>query len=96
MTQSQIILIVYLVLLVAGGLMGFIKAKSKASLIMSVTFAVLLALFEFALTGTALITNILLAFLLVFFAMRFVKGRKFMPAGLMTILTLIVLILRFI
>ena len=96
MTQSKIILIVYLVLLVAGGLMGFIKAKSKASLIMSLAFAILLALFEFAFTGTSSITNLLLGFLLVFFGMRFVKGRKFMPAGLMTILTLVVLVLRFI
>jgi uncharacterized membrane protein (UPF0136 family) len=91
-----LILSIYIVLLLAGGLIGFLKAGSKASLIMSATFAVLLGLFQFVIPGMALVVNLLLVTLLIFFGMRFVKGKKFMPAGLMTIVTVIILILRFV
>ena len=38
--------------------------------------------------------DILILVLLIFFGMRFIKGRKFMPGGLMTIASLLALILR--
>jgi uncharacterized membrane protein (UPF0136 family) len=79
-----------------GGLIGFFKAGSKASLIMSLAFAVLLGLFQFVIPGTGWVVDLLLATLLIFFGMRFMKGKKFMPAGLMTIVTVITLILRFV
>jgi len=34
-----------------------------------------------------------LAFLILFFGMRFVKGKKFMPNGMMLILTIVALVL---
>jgi uncharacterized membrane protein (UPF0136 family) len=85
MTQntSVIILWVYIVLLLAGGLMGFIKAKSKISLITSALFAVLLALCATAVIRPFYIADILVGLLLIVFGMRFAKGRKFMPSGLM-------------
>ena len=43
--NDHLILWIYIILLLAGGLMGFIKAQSKISLIASVSFAALLVLF---------------------------------------------------
>ncbi len=86
------ILWIYIVLLVAGGLVGFIKAKSKMSLIMSLAFALPLAL-SLLLHWPALVSLGLLAFLSLFFGMRFMKSRKLMPAGMMTILSMAALVL---
>ncbi len=91
--MANIILWIYIVLLVAGGLMGFLKAGSKMSLIMSVAFAVPLAL-SLVLKWPDAVSLSLLGFLGVFFGMRFAKGRKFMPAGLMLILSAVTLVLR--
>lgn len=93
-TGPSVILGIYIALLIAGGLMGFIKAKSKASIITSSLFAVLLVITEFVL-HRARLSDLLLFVLLAVFAFRYGKGRKFMPAGLMAILSLAVLILRF-
>jgi uncharacterized membrane protein (UPF0136 family) len=94
MTTPVIILWVYIVLLVAGGLMGFLKAKSKISLIMSVLFAVPLALCALGLIKPFYIADILVGLLLVVFGVRFAKGRKFMPSGLMLGLSVAVLAAR--
>jgi len=82
-TTSVTILWVYIVLLMAGGLMGFIKAKSKVSLITSTLFAALLALCATGIIRPFYIADILVGLLLVVFGIRFAKGRKFMPSGLM-------------
>jgi uncharacterized membrane protein (UPF0136 family) len=87
MTQTistpVIILWVYIALLLAGGLMGFIKAKSKISLITSALFAALLALCATGVIRPFYIADVLVGLLLVVFGVRFAKGRKFMPSGLM-------------
>jgi len=67
----------------AGGLTGFIKAKSKISLITSALFALLLALCATAVIRPFYIADILVGLLLIVFGIRFAKGRKFMPSGLM-------------
>ena len=91
------VLWIYIVLLLAGGLIGFFKAKSKASLISSVAFAVLLAvlavpgIFERKFAFGA--ANVLLAALLGVFTLRLVKTKKFMPSGLMLVLTAFILVL---
>lgn len=92
------VLWVYIVLLIAGGLMGFFKARSKVSLITSAVFAAVLILtaipgiLDPSLRGK--LANLLLALLLVVFAVRLAKKRKFMPSGLMLVATLAVLVLR--
>lgn len=88
------ILWIYIVLLVAGGLVGFLKARSKMSLIMSLAFAAALSLCAIGVIRPILLADILLLVLLIFFGLRFAKGRKFMPAGLMTLLTVVALALR--
>ncbi|HEY0455056.1 MAG TPA: TMEM14 family protein [Verrucomicrobiae bacterium] len=94
--NPKIVLWVYIVLLMAGGMIGFLKAKSKMSLITSSIFAALLVLC--ATPGildprmSRILANVILAVLLVFFASRFTKSRKFMPGGMMMAITLIALV----
>src|SRR5947209_284652 len=96
--RPDIILWVYIVLLVIGGLIGFLKAGSKVSLIMSVAFAALLSLCAAHIispTRTAeTLADVILAALLVVFGIRLAKTKKFMPAGLMLVLTVAALALR--
>jgi uncharacterized membrane protein (UPF0136 family) len=88
------ILWIYIVLLVIGGLIGFFKAKSQMSLIMSVVFAAALSLCAAGIIFQAYVADILLAALLVVFGMRLGKTKKFMPAGLMLVITIAALALR--
>lgn len=88
------ILWIYIALLLAGGLMGFLKAGSKISLITSAAFAIALSCAALGWFGPAYVADIFLAVLLAVFVTRYAKGKKFMPAGLMMIVTLATLILR--
>jgi uncharacterized membrane protein (UPF0136 family) len=88
------VLWVYIILLVIGGLIGFLKGKSRVSLIMSVSFAAALSLCAAGVIFQPYVADILLAALLVVFAMRLIKTKKFMPAGMMLILTVVALVLR--
>jgi len=92
MSADQIILLIYAILLEAGGAMGFIKAGSKASVIASTIFAAIIFLFIFDLLPIEYASTVL-AFLVVFFIVRFAKSKKFMPNGMMLILTVITLAL---
>lgn len=92
---ANTVLWIYIVLLVVGGLMGFLKGKSQVSLMMSAVFAALLALCALGIVFQHYVADILLAALLVVFAWRLTKTKKFMPAGLMLILTLAALVLRY-
>ncbi len=90
----ELILWIYIVLLVIGGVIGFVKAKSKPSLIASSIFAVALALVNLRIINVNHLADILLGLLIIVFAMRYAKTKKFMPAGLMIILTAAALALR--
>lgn len=97
MPFSILVLWIYIVLLFLGGLVGYLKANSKASLIMSATFAGLLALCNtnavFQPSFARILSTIVLVFLLIFFSVRLTKSKKFMPNGLMAVLTLAALVL---
>jgi uncharacterized membrane protein (UPF0136 family) len=93
MSPSKVLWI-YIILLVIGGLIGFLKGKSKVSLIMSVAFAAALSLCAADLITIRHAADVLLVALLVVFAMRLVKTKKFMPAGLMLVITIVALALR--
>jgi uncharacterized membrane protein (UPF0136 family) len=92
MTPS-LILWIYIGLLVLGGLMGFLKAKSKPSLIASAAFAGALALFNTGVINWPPAADVLLVLLLVVFGIRYGKTKKFIPAGMMIILTAATLVL---
>jgi len=90
--NAHYILWVYIVLLVAGGLMGLIKGGSTISLITSVAFAIPLILCNLDIIPFRYSTWILIA-LLVVFAWRLTKSKKFMPGGLLLLLTILALAL---
>lgn len=92
--RPDTILWIYIVLLVVGGLVGYLKAGSKASLITSSVFAALLILCQVRVIFQPYMADIILAVLLVVFAWRLTKSRKFMPSGLLLVLTVVTLALR--
>ena len=92
--MANLVLWIYIVLLVIGGLIGYLKAGSKPSLIASTAFAAALILCALRVIFYAYVADLLLAALLVVFALRLSKTRKFMPAGLMLVLTVLALALR--
>jgi uncharacterized membrane protein (UPF0136 family) len=95
---ASTVLWIYIVLLLVGGLIGFFKAKSRVSLISSSVFALLLVLTTlhgiFQPTFAQDLANVILAALLVVFAVRLARTKKFMPGGLMLVLTILALALR--
>ena len=96
--MQNTVLWIYIVLLVVGGLIGFFKARSQVSLIMSAAFAAALVLAAvpnfFEVKFRHGLANILMAALLVVFALRLAKTKKFMPAGMMLIATIAALAIR--
>jgi uncharacterized membrane protein (UPF0136 family) len=94
MPKPTLILWIYIVLLFVGGLIGFLKAKSKISLITSALFAAILILCNINVITIPHAADYVMAFLLVFFAYRLTKSKKFMPNGMMSAITLIALVLR--
>lgn len=84
---AKLTVIVLAVFIFIGGIMGFMKAKSKPSLISGIVSAALLAgCYSWSLTDakTALIAaDVISVLLTVMFYFRYTKSRKFMPAGLL-------------
>jgi uncharacterized membrane protein (UPF0136 family) len=71
--------------------MGFLKAGSKISLITSAVFAVPLILCATKIIPLEPVAPILIGTLALVFGVRYAKGKKFMPSGLMGLLSIIVL-----
>ncbi|MBD2036338.1 TMEM14 family protein [Leptolyngbya sp. FACHB-321] len=91
------LILVYALLVAIGGVIGYVKAKSNQSLISGLGSGVALAIawyisLQNPTVGLALAAVIALA-LLVVFALRFRATGKFMPAGLLAILSLVMTVL---
>ena len=80
--MAVILLWIFIALLVAGGLMGFLKAKSKVSLIASMGSAIPLALVALGQWPGTVAVGVLIVLQAVFF-MRLRKTGKFMPSGML-------------
>ncbi len=85
-------------LLLVGGLIGFLKAGSKVSLITSSIAAALLVLTAIPnLLGPNLargMADVIMAALIVVFAIRLSKTKKFMPSGMLLVVTAVALAAR--
>jgi uncharacterized membrane protein (UPF0136 family) len=88
---AMIALWIYVTLLIAGGLVGLIKAGSKISLVTSALFAALLALCATGIIHPFWIADILVGLVAVVFIVRYLKSSKFMPSGLMLLFSVVVL-----
>ncbi len=82
---------IYIGLLLVGGFIGYFKAKSKVSLITSGVFGGLLALCALRLFVPG-VQYALLGILVLVFAIRYAKTKKFMPAGMLGIVTVLTLV----
>jgi len=96
MKVTAIIIFLYALVVLSGGITGYAKAASSASLIAGVGFGSALALTAFfVMRGKKAAQQLALLLLFVldsFFTFRFAKTFHFFPAGLMSLLSLIVLI----
>jgi uncharacterized membrane protein (UPF0136 family) len=93
--KSKIILLSYIALLSAGGVMGYIKSGSLMSLVMSQAFGLaLLALVLLCKKIQKPLTYISMVLLFIdsFFTYRFLKTWKIMPSGIFALLTFCVLV----
>jgi uncharacterized membrane protein (UPF0136 family) len=93
MEAAKIYFFVFGVLTIAGGVAGYVKAGSVASIIAGSITGVLLLVAAFLLPehraiglATALIISLLLA---AQFAPKFIRTGRLMPAGMMSILSVI-------
>ncbi len=94
MSFPVLLLYIYGILLILGGLMGYVKAKSLPSLIAGTVCGVIALLLGYYYTWkfapyAALLLSILL---IVIMGRRFLRTRKVMPAGLVVVLSFIVAI----
>jgi uncharacterized membrane protein (UPF0136 family) len=89
-----IIVFVYGLLVLAGGIFGYVKADSLPSLFMGSGFAILLIASAYTMTKNhkygSLCALVLSTILTLFFGFRYIKMENFMPNGLMSILSLLV------
>lgn len=90
----QLVLWTYITLLVAGGAIGFIKAGSKVSLITSVAFAIPLVAVALGFLPLP-VALVVLGALVGVMGVRFAKSKKFMPAGMIAVLSVVALIAIF-
>lgn len=97
LSPAKIYFIIFGLLTIAGGILGYVKANSTASLIAGAISGVLLLVAAFLLPGQvvagltiAIIVSILLAGR---FVPAFFRSGKFMPDGIMAVLSVIGIVL---
>ncbi len=96
-TTAQIVILLYAVLLAVGGVFGYIKARSRPSLIAGVGSAVValgaLGIAQWVPSFGLGLAAVLAAVLCVFFNFRYAQSapRKFMPSGVLALLSLLVM-----
>ena len=93
----QAFIFLYAILVMVGGWMGYKRANSKQSLAAGLGSGILLLIaggYSLSNAAGGLLLATLLAFLLIIvFALRFYQTRKFMPSGLMTVISVLAVVL---
>ena len=96
MKLKAYLIILYGLIILAGGIIGHIKAGSTASLISGLFFGVLLIASGIGMIKESVLAYfsgiVLLAVLLIFFCYRFYITAKFMPPGMLALVTLAVMV----
>ena len=96
MNTPALIVIVYAVLVSLGGVAGYVKAKSLPSLIAGSLGGLALLAAGWGISRGQVwglqAALVLILGLMVFFAVRYLRTRAFMPGGLMAILSLLALV----
>jgi uncharacterized membrane protein (UPF0136 family) len=96
MQNTAIEIWVYGVMMILGGVMGYVRVGSKASLLSGVGLGLgLLASGYGAWRGSGnsvVAAEIIALLLLVLFAIRYAKKRRFMPAGMLAVLSLVAVV----
>jgi uncharacterized membrane protein (UPF0136 family) len=98
---TSLILLFYAFLLVMGGWIGFLKAKSKPSLIAGHISGLLIVIASLLMAkgspaagrGGCILATLTALALTLFFGKRFAKTRKPMPAGMMAIVSLVIFLI---
>ncbi len=97
MDIASIILLAYGAVVLGGGVMGWVKARSTPSLVAGLVFGVALIVDAFLFTAqpyiAAVLALVLPGLLAAIMGVRFAKSRKFMPAGMIAALSLVALVL---
>lgn len=96
MENTAIEVWVYGVIMILGGIAGFARVGSKASLISGVGFGLVLLVSGFGVwngsQNSLMGATIIALLLVVLFAIRYAKKRRFMPAGMLAILSLVAVV----
>lgn len=97
MGLGQIVLVVYALLMLVGGIIGFTTAGSRASLVSGVGSAVVLAA-AWVVSRSSPVAGLWLGavaaiLLCIVFAMRLAKTAKFMPSGMLLVVSVVALVL---
>jgi len=96
MKLNGIVILIYGIIILTGGIMGHIKAASTASLASGIIFGLLLILSSgmiFLNKKSGLILALVSTFLLDgFFSFRFMLTKKLIPSGLLCFLSLLILV----
>jgi uncharacterized membrane protein (UPF0136 family) len=97
MKKTGSLVLMYALLVFAGGLIGHLKTQSLPSLISGTIFGILLIISSWAMIKRkrwGQWVSLLLAFVLdAFFTWRFAKTLKFFPSGLMSLISLAMVII---
>jgi len=84
------------IMMMLGGVIGFIKVGSKASLISGVGMGLALLASGFGVWSgsynSIVVAEVIATLLVVLFAIRFAKTRRFMPAGMLAILSVVAVV----
>lgn len=87
---AKISMLVMCILVAGGGIMGYLKAQSKASLIAGIVSGALLGVAYYVAGRNAsqgmIFGAVVCALLCIVFGVRFRKTKKFMPSGMLLVL----------